>query len=71
MKKLYKGDELRWFVTLIFSMSASYDFGDNPLSGLPSSNNFRPSSEGLLGDHLGKTMDEEIDHSLSRGLNLV
>ena len=30
MKKLCKADELRWFVTLKFSMSASYDFGGTP-----------------------------------------
>jgi hypothetical protein len=30
MKKLRKIDKLRWFVTLTFSMSASYDFGDTP-----------------------------------------
>jgi hypothetical protein len=30
MKKLCKIGKLRWFVTLTFSMSASYDFGDNP-----------------------------------------
>jgi hypothetical protein len=39
-------DTLRWFVTLTFSMSASYDFGDTPCPFLPSSNNFT-ASEGL------------------------
>jgi hypothetical protein len=28
--KCFKIDMLRWFVTLTFSMSASYDFGDTP-----------------------------------------
>ncbi|OGP92922.1 MAG: hypothetical protein A2156_10210 [Deltaproteobacteria bacterium RBG_16_48_10] len=32
MKKLSKIAKLSWFVTLTFSMSASYDFGESPCS---------------------------------------
>ncbi|OGP88526.1 MAG: hypothetical protein A2156_03630 [Deltaproteobacteria bacterium RBG_16_48_10] len=32
IKKLSKIAKLRWFVSLTFSMSASYDFGESPCS---------------------------------------
>jgi hypothetical protein len=43
--KSWEIDKLRWFVTLTVSMSASYNFGDTPLSVLPSCNNFTTSEQ--------------------------